>query len=304
MQPVLVDGLADRVFKVTLRDMRIPMSCIRCSMERLEAEDAEDAAAVARGETPPVRSPFTRSKPEDWYLAEIEEDNAYVHECRNGHTIKASLQAVRYELLYESGVVAMFMGFQREAVSSLVAALERFYEFAIEVYTIRSKVDQGPHEAAWKQVRRQSERQLGAFLFLHLVNHGRPFLGGEGWSAYEKWVAFRNEVIHQGMFPSAKRTQEYARYVFELIRDARAAMQELDAEAVRKAELRHYVRSHAAVEAKAGPPKPDKNGRYWGPGNMAMGLMLTQMAVDEPTDFDARLESARKNIGRWGFPSR
>lgn len=276
---------------------------MECMWAEIDAEEAADAAAEARGEPRPERPAGKPIAPDHWYLADIEEDNAYVEQCRNGHTMKMSLQNVRYELLYESGVVAMLVGFHREAVSSFAAALERFYEFAIEVFTLRLGVDQPTHDAAWKQVKKQSERQFGAFLFMFLVNFKRPFLAGKTWGAYEDSVKFRNEVIHQGRFPSPKEAIDYARYVFELIRNTRAALKELDADAVQKVELRHFQRGHEAIEAKAGPPKPGKDGRYRSAGSAAMPMMFSTLNKDEPIDFDSRLARSEENLWLWGFPT-
>jgi len=253
--------------------------------------------AEAAGETLPERLYGRRT---EWYLADVEEDNAYVATCKNNHTVKALLQHVRYELLYESGIVASLVGFQREAVSSIAAALERFYEFAIEVFTLCSGVDPQMHEAAWKQVKKQSERQFGAFLFLHLANFKRPFLAGKAWSTYEDWVKFRNDIIHQGRFPSRVEAMKYARHVYELIRDAQAALKELDAEAVQKIQLRYMHRSHEVFEKKFGSPEKDQDGQYLGPSSTLFPLMLSA-ARASPTDFDSRLATAKHNLAIWGF---
>lgn len=190
------------------------MSCWECTWAEIEAEEAADTAALARGETVPDRRGGRPISPDHWYLADIEEDNAYVETCRNGHSMKMSVQNVRYELLFESGVVATLVGFHRESVSSVVAALERFYEFAIEVFTLRSGVDPAMLDSAWKQLRSSSERQFGAFLLLFLVNLKRPFLAGKPLGTYEEMSNFRNKVIHQGRFPSHEEAMKYARYVF------------------------------------------------------------------------------------------
>src|SRR5688500_12729552 len=115
--------------------MRIPMSCHECTWAEIESETAADEAAIERGEQPPERPAGRPVNPEHWYYADIEEDNAYVKTCSNGHEMKMTLQSIRYELLFESGIVAMLVGFHREAVSSVAAALERFYEFGTEVFT-------------------------------------------------------------------------------------------------------------------------------------------------------------------------
>lgn len=281
--------------------MRIPMSCHDCTWQEIEADEAADKATIERGEQPPKRNPWRSLNRDNWYLADIEEDNAYVETCRKGHLMKMTMQNVRFELLYESGIVAMLLGFHREAVSSIAGALERFYEFATEVLTFRAGIEQAAHGEAWKQVRSSSERQFGAFLFLYLTNFKRPFLADVEFN-YEKDVSFRNQVIHQGRFPNVKETLAYAKHVFELIHDTRQALKDLDAEATHKVELLHFLRGHAAVERKTGGPKPGPDGLYRSAGSAAMPTMLNAMITDAPTDFESRLAQSKDMLWWWGFP--
>jgi hypothetical protein len=283
--------------------MRIPLRCIECSIEEMNAEFEADEAARGRGETPPKRPPRPM-RPEDWYLADIEQDNAYVGPCRNSHEMRVTLQVVRYQLLFESGIVAELVGFHREAVSSIAAALERFYEFAIEVFTLRAGIEPDTHAAAWEQVH-QSERQLGAFLFLHLVNLGKAFkVGRKEIETYEKRFGFRNKVIHAGYFPSEKEVLDFARYVYDLIVETRKTLVNLDAAAVEKVELRHYAAGHAAVLEKAGGQlKVGKDGLYRSASGPSLPMMLNTMTQGDPEDFDSRLAASRKNLWLWGLPA-
>jgi hypothetical protein len=283
--------------------MRIPMRCSECAHEELVAEEARDEAIRARGETPAPRPAGRPLRPEDWYVADIEEDNAYVEKCRKGHTMKMALQNVRYDVLYESGIVATLVGFHREAVSSIAASLERFYEFAIEVFTLRAGVELAAYELAWKHVKKQSERQFGAFLLLYLVTFKKPFLESKALNMYDDAAKFRNDVIHQGRFPSQTETLAYARYVYELIRDTRSQLKALDADAVQKIELRHTWRGHTAIEKKAGPPTKGADGLYRGASSAAFPTMLTTMMSDQSMEFDARLANSKANMWLWGFPS-
>lgn len=281
--------------------MRIPISCVQCSNARLNAEVAEQDRAKAAGE-PIKETPGLRPlDPSDWYLADLEEDNAYVGTCQNGHVMRMSLQHLRYELLFESGVVAMLLRFHREAVSSIAAALERFYEFGIEVFSIRAGIDAEALTTAWNFVARQSERQLGAFAYLYLVNMRRPFLDRKDLGEYEQKVSFRNDVIHKGQFPNPDKTRDYARFVFELIRGTHAELQKLDQNAIDQANRRHLTRSRAAIEKKAGPPQPDKDGVYWGIGGAGFAMMLSGIQA-EPADFESRLAEAEWRLPFWGFP--
>ncbi len=109
-------------------------------------------------------------------------------------------------------------------------------------------------------------------------------------------------MIHQGRFPSYKEALGYARYVFELIRDTHAALKELDADVVQKVELRYLRRGHEAIEAKAGPPKPDKQGLYRSVTSAPLPMMFSTLNKNEPTDFDSRLARSKENLWLWGFP--
>lgn len=279
--------------------MRIPMSCFHCRHEELRAEEEERLRAEQAGETLPERPPGRAMRKEDWYLADLEEDNAYIKKCRNSHTMRMTLGNARFELLFESGVVAMLMGFHREAISSIAAALERFYEFAIEVFTQRAGIDQIVFGEGWKLVARSSERQLGAFLFLYLTNCKKPFISGKARSEFDHWTAFRNEVIHQGQFPTPAKVREYAQYVHGVIRRGRSELKELDADAVMKVELRHVVRGRAAIEKKAGPIQSDKDGIYWSGESAQLITMLSTFVQGSPEDFDSRLADLRDRLGVW-----
>ena len=270
-------------------------------MNELKAEEAADAAAVSRGETPPERPPGRPVKHEDWYLADIEEDNAYVEKSRNGHVMRMSLQNVRFELLYESGIVATLVGFHREAVSSIAAALERFYEFAVEVFAQRAGVEATVQEAAWSVIKKNSERQFGAFQYLYLVNFKNPFMTKKEAAAYEEQFGFRNKVIHAGYFPNHKEVLALARYVYNLIYDLRAKRVELDEAAVEQVSFRHWRRGSLALEAKAGGPWKTEDGLYVTPGGAVLPMMLGSVIRGGPKDFDGRLADAKDQIWLWGF---
>ena len=73
------------------------------------------------------------------------------------------------------------------------------------------KINEDYFKNSWKQVKNQSERQIGAFLFAYLI------LIGEAYSINTKMSEFRNKVIHKGYTPTDKEVAEYANYVlFEI----------------------------------------------------------------------------------------
>lgn len=86
------------------------------------------------------------------------------------------------------------------------------------------------------------------------------------------------------------------------VADSYEALKELDADAVRRVELRHFRLGQQAIEAKAGPPKPDKDGLYRRATSSPMPLMFSSIIKGEPTDFDSRLARSKENLWLWGFP--
>lgn len=283
--------------------MRIPVACSECISAKAETDQRAYDEAVQRGQQlDEAQADGIRYDLSHWHLADIEEDNAYVGKCPRGHSIRMTLQNVRYELLYESGIVAMLVGFQREAVSSIASALERFYEFAIEVLSMRHGVTIDAHALAWKLVAKSSERQFGAFLFLYLTNLRKPFVSGAALQAYEKQVSFRNDVIHQGRFPSRSDTLGYAKHVFDIISDTRKTLTEFDADAVLQAQLNHMYRGHRLVEKKVGTPQKGSDGFYRGTSTAGISTMLMPHGDGVSRSFEAALESSRANLA-WWFPN-
>lgn len=131
--------------------------------------------------------------------------------CAMGHETTTVLQAQRFELLYEMGALALLDGYDREAVATFSTAFERFLEFYIRTIAHARRLSVQVIADAWNLVAVQSERQLGAFIWLRTLEFGAaPKLD-------QKMTALRNGVVHKGQFPSSDDALRYARYVFEQI---------------------------------------------------------------------------------------
>jgi hypothetical protein len=151
--------------------MRIPTICTQC------VQDGNPAMAFL-------------------LTAEVQDDGVYEIECPFGHSGVIALQEMKFEILFELGVNAIFDGYYREAVASFASGLERFFEFYIRVICGVYKIDAEKVTAAWKAVERQSERQLGAYVMAHLLDAREPPA-----LLPIKQVEFRNDVIHRGYIP-------------------------------------------------------------------------------------------------------
>jgi hypothetical protein len=144
---------------------------------------------------------------EPFFVPYYEDRIAYVESSR-GHKSALLLQSQKFEVLLESGANALAAGFTLEAVASFSAALERFYEFCLKVISVRRKMSRSVYEQMFKDMAKQSERQLGAFLALHAVELGAAY------SLNIKIVEFRNSVIHKGLIPNPNEAKGFCEKVY------------------------------------------------------------------------------------------
>jgi hypothetical protein len=150
-----------------------------------------------------------------WFVDTIREDGLYTGQCPEGHDLLIGTQTLPHEMLFEIAINAIFDGYNREAVSSFSASMERFFEFAIRVVANKHAVSLDAFDETWKEVSRQSERQMGAYIFLYLLEFGiGPRL------LTNKMTALRNEVVHKGKLPTRKEALAFGSAVHEVIQES------------------------------------------------------------------------------------
>jgi len=143
------------------------------------------------------------------------EDKIAFVECRLGHKTAMVIQNSKTEILLSSAAEALSQGFTFEAVASASAALERFYEFSLQVFFNAQKKAPARFQEFFKEMSNQSERQLGAFMLFHELELGNPF------APTMKMTTFRNSVIHKGKIPSVEDAESFCAYVFDTVRTIR-----------------------------------------------------------------------------------
>jgi len=144
---------------------------------------------------------------------EIRDDGIYENRCPAGHDTTTFLQQQKFEVLFEVGANAILDGYYREAVSSFTSSLERFYEYALRILLSRPSNSDDLFNICWKEASSQSERQLGAFVFVWATNFGEaPAL------LPNALVKFRNEVIHKGKIPTKEEALRYGNAVLGVLR--------------------------------------------------------------------------------------
>ena len=149
------------------------------------------------------------------------EDRVAIHTCSHGHKNALVLQSQKFEVLLESGAEALLKGFTLEACVTFYAALERTYEFAIRVYFAAKGIDGKPFKDMFKEMSRLSERQIGAFMALYLLDTGKAY------EFDQNLTTTRNGYIHKGEIPTPEEAHVFCSKIygriFELIEVLRSA---------------------------------------------------------------------------------
>jgi len=155
-------------------------------------------------------NPLNSFKKEVEYI----EEGYYILDCPQGHKTFVMLQEEKFETLFQIGSHAISDGYYREAVSSFTSSLERFYEFCVQIFCKKHKIENEQIVGACKFYSKFSERQFGSFLFLYLIEFKElPF----SVKTDNDWRKFRNDVIHNGRIPTKEEAIEYGDYVRKFI---------------------------------------------------------------------------------------
>lgn len=203
--------------------MKIQIACRQCFEAGLELD---------KGKT----VPYIPAYPYWSYpVVQIDKWPYFEIECPNGHKHRYTMSCELFEVLFQQATYCLQDGYYREAIGTYHAALERLFEYCIEIISYHAGITEG-YQQIWKQVKKQSERQLGAFYFIWYTTLGElpEFLN-------ENKVRLRNEVVHNGKLATEQEAHEYGAYVFEYIRKAISKLKSLLGNEITKYEMiRHY----------------------------------------------------------------
>lgn len=196
----------------------------------------------------------------EFQSVEIRDDGLYSSTCSNGHTTLTVIQEQKFEVLFDIGAMALIDGYPREAVTSIAAALERFYEFYVVTTCLKHGIELATFQRAWKHVANQSERQFGSYIFAYLIDHKveeppviddeKPDLDGASKGNTKTWKEFRNAVVHKGYIPSASETIAYGNIVYIHLNDLISDLKERSKEAIQKVTFHHIARAKEAAKGK------------------------------------------------------
>jgi hypothetical protein len=190
----------------------------------------------------------------------------YEMTCVAGHTSLMILGNQKFDILFQIAGNAIVDGYYREAVVTFTSSLERLQEFAVQCLLSNAEVPNDTAEAAQKIVARQSERQLGAFIFLWLNRFFAlpPLLLSADYG-------FRNEVVHNGKIPTREETLNYGNKILRIIQSSMRVLNRRLSEAVLNVSYRNIA---TAVE---------KSGLGSAGVNMADGTILKHAEAADDT---------------------
>ncbi len=198
--------------------MRILLNCMQCFKEKGSPSDL-------------------------FYFAVVQDNGLYRMKCEYGHQTITCLQQQKFEVLFELAANAVIDGYYRESVSSFTASFERFMELYLCVIRLKCGVPDDKFLNAWNTIAAQSERQLGAYVFVYLMENGEPPP-----LLKPKLVTFRNDVIHKGRIPTREQAVEYGQSVLEIIAPILHDLKERYVEHVSTVVRQHVIETRAHIE--------------------------------------------------------
>jgi hypothetical protein len=144
--------------------------------------------------------------------------------CPCGHAFPVEILNFHFEKLFETSIYSIVNGYYREAIGAFAASYESFMRLFIEIVGSARGTDESSSKEAWMKIAKQSERHLGAYIYLYLIEfNSMPLL------IPESKTALRNRVIPQGYFPDKEECLAYGRCILASIRDAKSKLHESEA---------------------------------------------------------------------------
>lgn len=186
--------------------MQIYLTCSECLDEQIRHESA------LAGLDPEAPDPIGTKQRLSSYPISLTNEVSYVVNCDFGHSSAVMIDLMNHEILFETGVYALLDGYHREAITSFAASLERFYEFSVRSIALASGCSPDVVENCWPHISSQSERQLGAYIYLYAIHFKeQPRLLSQA------MTALRNSAVHKGHIPSFDKAMLFGEEVLSIM---------------------------------------------------------------------------------------
>lgn len=143
-------------------------------------------------------------------------EGVYEVTCPKGHSFRIDVLSHHFQKLFENGIHALSDQYFIESFVSFVTCYERFIEYFLNIIFLSKGTPHTVFKEGWKELAKQSERQLGAFILIHLQEFGKK--------AILINPELRNKVIHQGYLPTEQDCIKFGNGVLNFIRPIISAM--------------------------------------------------------------------------------
>lgn len=145
------------------------------------------------------------------YTEKTPDNGVFFWACSQGHNVAHGSQQHKFELLSEIAIQAILDGYFRESVASFAACLEQLMAHYVDIICLHKGIKQESYDKTQKAVGSLSERQQGAFALTYLLETSEPPP-----CLQDKWIKFRNAVIHKGKIPSRVEAIDFAQAVADI----------------------------------------------------------------------------------------
>ena len=140
-------------------------------------------------------------------------EGVYNVKCPNGHLFNIDILSRHFQVLFENGIHALSEDYYIESFVSFATSYERFIEYFLNVVLKSNEVSETEFDITWKELARQSERQVGAFYLVYLQEFKeKPN------QLSTKNKELRNSIIHKGHLPTKEDCIKFGDNVLEIIR--------------------------------------------------------------------------------------
>ena len=177
----------------------------------------------------------------------------YIVQCSNNHKFQVIVQSEKFEILFDLAIEALLDGYTREALTNFASSLERFIEFTIKVILLTKNNNMDLIKSGWKNVKSQSERQLGAYYLIYQNEFGveAPYLSS-------KMIQLRNDTVHKGYIPTNNDVTNYGNEVLKITLPILKSLKEVYDEQIRLITM-HRLAELTKKHSESGLPQSTLN---------------------------------------------
>lgn len=222
-------------------------------------------------------------------LEQFNDKNYYEVECSNGHKTNLIIQNEMYEIHFDFGVIFYEKEMYRPAFLEFIAAFECFIQYG-NIYMLGDGT-YDEYKEMLSSVVKLSERQLGGFLYQYYNNFRKKV------TIKSTMITLRNDVIHNGHFPTKDETKKYGEYVLNFIRNSLIDFSTIKSNIVEK-----FGMTEMLLDKKFGEIMRLQQGKEdieVSNVTMSVGTILSGCVAGEISTMEECVDKISNSVGAW-----